>query len=115
MKFFAIVIFTMSLIFSCTYSSHKRIVLEKKPSSNPQFHFEIISVNQNEFGYDIYEFNKKIIHQPNIPSIQGNKGFSQEIFAEKTAELVIKKLEANIMPPSISQDEINGILGSEYH
>lgn len=61
------------------------------------------------YGYDVLMDGNKFIHQPYIPSISGNKGFSSEEKAEATAQLVIFKLKNNIMPPSVSPKELDSL------
>lgn len=73
-----------------------------------------ISVFKNEapssgFGYTIYLKGKIYIHQPNIPAIPGNNGFSTENAATKTARLVLHKIKNNMMPPSIDVKELDSI------
>lgn len=58
------------------------------------------------WGYDVLEGNTLRIHQPHIPAIQGNHGFKSEYDAEKAANRVIEKLDHNIMPPTLSVDEL---------
>ena len=50
-----------------------------------------------------------MVHQPNIPAVMGNRGFSTEEDAAKTADLVMYKLKNNIMPPSVSVSELDSI------
>jgi hypothetical protein len=61
------------------------------------------------FGYDIYRNDAVYIHQPNIPAVPGNNGFSTVEDARKTASLMIYKIENNIMPPSISTQELDSL------
>jgi hypothetical protein len=61
------------------------------------------------YGYNIITEGRVFIHQPSIPSIAGNKGFSSKAFAEKTANFVIYKLINNIMPPSITPQELDSL------
>jgi len=58
-----------------------------------------------------FYLQEKIIHQPNIPALPGNAGFYNEDDAVKTANLVIQKINAGIMPPSVTEAEIQGIIG----
>ena len=61
------------------------------------------------WGYDIL-INKKIyIHQPNIPCIEGTKGFVSKEKARKAAELVVIKIKSNVMPPSLNVKELDSI------
>ncbi len=61
------------------------------------------------FGYDIYRNNTLYIHQPGIPALPGNKGFSTMANAQKTAKLVIRKIQNNILPPSVSMQELDSL------
>ncbi len=58
------------------------------------------------WGYDIIVNDEKYIHQPNIPAVNGLYTFKTEADAHKVAELVVQKIEGNIMPPTVSTDEL---------
>ncbi|MFK7948435.1 MAG: DUF4907 domain-containing protein [Saprospiraceae bacterium] len=61
------------------------------------------------WGYDIKQNGKPYIHQPHIPSVGGNQGFSTQAKAEKAASFVRYKIENNIMPPSVSPEELDSL------
>lgn len=61
------------------------------------------------YGYDIYVDGQRYIHQVNIPSVPGTKGFESEADALKVATLVRQKIENNIMPPSITPEELDSL------
>ena len=61
------------------------------------------------FGYDVYLDNKLYVHQPHIPAIAGNKGFSTPETAKKAGEYVAYKIKHNIMPPSVSPHELDSL------
>ena len=61
------------------------------------------------FGYNIILDNHVFIHQPSIPSIQGNKGFATKEQAERVAQFVIYKLTHSIMPPSVTTKELDSL------
>jgi hypothetical protein len=61
------------------------------------------------WGYDIYVDSKMAVHQPNIPALPGNSGFDTESDAKKAAELVVGKIKKNIVPPSLSAEELKSI------
>jgi len=66
----------------------------------------IIPAESNTFGYDIYVNGAVIIHQPSRPGLPGNSGFTSEEDAMKVAELVIKKIRNNEMPPTVTIEEL---------
>jgi hypothetical protein len=88
---------------------------EQKASHNEMINIEIETFQNDTsgWGYDILIEGKKYVHQPHIPAISGNKGFSTQHEAEKVAELVKYKIKNNIMPPSVSPEELDS-LGIEY-
>lgn len=61
------------------------------------------------FGYNILVDGKIMVHQPNIPAVMGNRGFKTDEDASKTAALVSFKLKNNIMPPSVTIQELDSI------
>lgn len=63
----------------------------------------------NGYGYDIMVNGKKMIHQPTIPAVTGNRGFHSESDAQNAGALVKRKLLNNEMPPTISLDELNAL------
>lgn len=65
--------------------------------------------NLGGFGYNILIDGKMYVHQPHIPAVAGNKGFASAEAAAKAASLVSYKIRNNIMPPSISEHELDSI------
>ena len=72
------------------------------------FSFEVTS-SEVGYGYVIFKSGKAFIKQPYIPAIQGTKGFESKDDAAKVAELMIYKLEKDILPPSVSLDELDSL------
>jgi len=70
---------------------------------------EIIPAPNNTFGYNILKNGKVFIHQPHIPAVAGNKGFSTEAKARKAAAFAISKIEKNIIPPTITAAELDSL------
>jgi len=66
----------------------------------------IIHADENKFGYYIFINGEMVIEQRSIPATGGNTGFINEKDAAKVAELVISKLKAGEMPPSVSPEEL---------
>ena len=69
----------------------------------------ISPVKTSGFGYNIYRNNSLYIHQPHIPSIPGNMGFTSYEKANKAAMLVVFKIKNNIIPPSVSERELDSL------
>ena len=71
--------------------------------------YRIIPSVDNTFGYEILVNGKTLIRQKNIPGLPGLNGFKRKADAEKTAQLVLKKLSAGMMPPSIDKHELDSM------
>ena len=71
--------------------------------------YKIIPSVDNTYGYEILINGKTLIRQKNIPGLPGLNGFKRKTDAEKTAQLVLKKLSAGIMPPSIDKNELDSM------
>jgi|SRR5688572_4594942 len=74
--------------------------------------FKIDSIDHNGnrgWGYDILIDGKIYIHQPNIPAIMGNNGFSSEEHAQEAGEFIVQKLKNNIVPPSVTPEELDSL------
>jgi hypothetical protein len=84
------------------------------PQENPKpevekFTFRIIPAAENTFGYEILDQGKILVQQKTIPAMPGNKGFQTEDDAKKCADFVISKLNQNIMPPSVTPEELDSL------
>lgn len=66
----------------------------------------IPSVNKT-FGYEIIVSGKILVHQPNIPALAGNDGFTTKERAQKVADFVVKKIRHNEMPPTVTVKDLN--------
>ena len=61
------------------------------------------------FGYDILIYDAVYNHQPHIPAINGMRGFHTKEQARTAASLVVYKIRNNIMPPSLSPQELDSL------
>jgi len=67
-----------------------------------------ITAQHPGYGYQIINNNKIIINQPFIPAIQGEKTFTNEADAQKTAQLVLSKIHHYSLP-GISVHELDSM------
>jgi hypothetical protein len=84
---------------------------EKKPNpyANAEMTTKIIPSANNTFGYDILVYGRPLVHQPTIPGLSGNEGFTTKERAQKVAEFVVKKIRNNEMPPTVTIEDLNGM------
>lgn len=116
----ALLIFFATGLFSCSSGASNEQVNESKDVSaemplmtdSATYTIEIIKGSEGTFGYDIKKDGKTFIHQPHLPGRAGNSGFNKEEQAQKAAELMIDKLKKNIVPPTISEEELNDVLNN---
>lgn len=82
-----------------------------EPTAQPS-HFVFLLLNNDDgtFGYEVTEYGKLVVSQPNIPGASGTTGFTKKEQAAAAASLVISKLEAGEIPPTISEKELKKIL-----
>ena len=108
---------SLFLLFdSCKSSTQQKLEAEtientqstaqENPYKDADIKAVIIPSEENTFGYDIYVQDVILIHQPSRPGVPGNLGFATKEDAMKVAELVIKKMRNNEMPPSVSMEEL---------
>lgn len=106
--FIPIILVTTVLAFVVNVIHAQKIptTQEAKKNTNTTFTAKTFKNADNTYGYDVYANSKLLIHQPNIPTMPGNKGFATKQDASIVAKLVIEKLEQNIMPPTITKEEL---------
>jgi hypothetical protein len=79
------------------------------PYADAEITIKIIpSINQT-FGYDLLLYGKPWVHQPCIPGLPGNEGFTTRERAQTVAEFVLKKIRNNEMPPTVTIDDLNSL------
>lgn len=78
------------------------------PYANSVIEANVFQID-DAWGYDIFIDTHVYIHQPNIPAVGGNEGFKTREDAEKVADLVIEKIKNNILPPTVSPEELRGL------
>jgi hypothetical protein len=61
------------------------------------------------WGYKILVDGKLYINQTHIPAVPGNKGFASESDAKKCAGVMKKKIEKNIMPPTVEIKDLDSL------
>lgn len=90
-------------------SADETVKQKDNPYANAEITIKIIPSTNNTFGYDILLYGKPLVHQPSIPGLPGNDGFTTKERAQKVAELVLKKIRNNEMPPTVTIDELNSL------
>lgn len=101
------------LMFAClsgtSISADEAVREQKNPYTNAEITIKIIPAANKTFGYDILLFGRPLVHQPNIPGLPGNEGFTTKERAKKVAEFVVKKIRNNEMPPTVTIEELNNM------
>ena len=80
---------------------------QKNPYANAEITIKIIPAANNTFGYDILLYGRPLVHQPNIPGLPGNEGFTTKERAQTVAEFAVKKIRNNEMPPTVTIEDLN--------
>jgi hypothetical protein len=110
MKFFLIPLFCLGLIFlfgipSLFFSSHDH---DNADQLKKEYTFKTFPTSNEGWGYAILKEGRQVIRQSQIPAVQGNVSFASEADAEKTARLVVSKLNAGDIP-TITKDELTAL------
>ena len=112
-----IIIASVFLLVSCWYFVHNKwnkadpaTVQEDNPFKDADIKAVVIPLENHTFGYDIYVHGAVLVHQPTRPGLPGNSGFATDEDAMKVAELVIRKIRNNEMPPTVTIEELQ-VLG----
>ena len=87
----------------------KETTEQKNPYANAEITIRIISSTNNTFGYDIFVSGRPLVHQPCIPGLPGNEGFTTKKRARTVAEFVVKKIRNNEMPPTVAIEDLNNM------
>jgi hypothetical protein len=85
----------------------KEVKDQKNPYAKAEITIKIIPAANKTFGYDILLSGKPLVHQPHIPGLPGNDGFTTKERAQTVAEFVVKKIKNNEMPPMVSIEDLN--------
>jgi hypothetical protein len=85
----------------------KEVKQKNNPYANAEITIKIIPSVKKTFGYDILLHGRPLIHQPNIPGLPGNEGFTTKERAKKVAKFVVRKVRNNEMPPTVTIDDLN--------
>ena len=76
---------------------------------NAEITIKIIPSANNTFGYNILIYGRPLLHQPNIPGLPGNEGFTTKERARTVAEFVVKKIRKNEMPPTVAIKDLTSM------
>jgi hypothetical protein len=82
---------------------------QKNPYASAELTIKIIPSTKNTFGYDILLYGRPLVHQPTIPGLPGNEGFTTKERAQKVAEFVLKRIKNNEMPPTVTIEDLNNM------
>jgi|SRR5687768_14744076 len=82
---------------------------QSKPLTGAGITYQIIEVQGGTYGYDIFDGEKRIIHQMNIPGQPGTKGFKSKHDCEKVAKLVVNKIRNGQALPTVTTEELKAL------
>ena len=98
---------TGTSLSSATCTIPQEVKQQENPYANAEITTKIIPSANNTFGYDILVYGRPLVHQPNIPGLPGNEGFTTQERAQTVADFVGKKIKNNEMPPTVGMEDLN--------
>ncbi|HET6246007.1 MAG: DUF4907 domain-containing protein [Bacteroidetes bacterium] len=104
-----IALFTLVFLFLIVFmfSGNKQKEKQKIPN---QIIYKIETFQtETGWGYKIYNSEKMLINQENIPTITEFISFKSEDEAISTANLAIEKLKKGFFPPAITLEELDSL------
>jgi hypothetical protein len=112
-----IVFLALLLFFACQEQTTQTVAIEDEEEIQHENPFADTNVEAVPFeredgrgwGYDIKIDGQPFVHQPHIPAVSGDQGFASEADAKKAGELVAYKIRNNILPPSVTVEELDSI------
>lgn len=96
------------IVEGCRQNEEKRIPKAGTSAPARLFTHQVVR-NGKTYGYEVHFDGKPIIKQKSIPGKPGNDGFKDSSQAEKVARLVEYKMEAGVMPPTVSKKELDSL------
>jgi hypothetical protein len=87
----------------------KELKQPENPYANAEISTKIIPSANHTFGYDILLYKRLLVHQPNIPGLPGNEGFTTEEKARTVADFVVQKIRRNEMPPTVTMEDLKAL------
>jgi hypothetical protein len=87
----------------------KDVKEQENPYANAEISTKIIPSANHTFGYDILLYKRLLVHQPNIPGLPGNEGFTTEEKARTVADFVVQKIRRNEMPPTVAMEDLKAL------
>jgi Domain of unknown function (DUF4907) len=84
----------------------KEVKQQENPYAKAEITIKIIASANHTFGYDILLYKRPLVHQPNIPGLPGNEGFTTQEKARTVADFVVKKIRRNEMPPTVTREDL---------
>lgn len=113
----SVILFIILIVFTgCDQPKREKADIQSVDQASlkeAKFQIKTYRSDLGGYGYDVFVNAARMIHQPNMPVLKGVKGFDLESQAEQTANLVIDKLQSGIIPPTITEQEIDLILRSK--
>lgn len=98
----------LGVVFYVFTNTESESLPEVSPYVNSNIETQTFEVN-SEWGYNILIDGNIYVHQPNIPAVSGGYGFKTEQDAQKVAELVVNKIRNNMLPPTVSVEELQSL------
>ena len=83
------------------------------PNRTASITTRLISGVHHTYGYEVWADGHRLIAQPSIPGRPGIEGFRTAAEAQRVADLVVRKLRDNQMPPTITAAEHAGEGGGD--
>jgi hypothetical protein len=103
------ILFIFAGLPGTSISEDEAVKQQRNPYTNAEITTKIIPSTNNTFGYDILLYARPLVHQPNIPGLPGDEGFTTKERAQTVAEFVVTNIRNNAMPPTVTIEDLNNM------
>ncbi|GAB4403781.1 MAG: hypothetical protein OHK0039_03370 [Bacteroidia bacterium] len=102
---------TLLVLLSCKGGSTGSV--QAPVADSLAYSIRLIEGTEGGYGYEIVQAARPLLRQPFVPTLPGRMGFADSAQARRCAALVVAKLEAGVFPPTLSAEEVQGVLGDQ--
>ncbi len=106
---FSTLVFLLSCKKNENKNSHNKALVLTNSTDTSGFEVESYINENRTFGYAVFINKVKIIDQPTIPGIAGNKGFSSKEKATLAGKFVAGKILKKQFPPTVTIRELDSL------
>ncbi len=109
MKKFCFLFFMIIFLLSCGSEQSQKTTDQQTVSEGLDTITTRVIPIEDGWGYEVLINNKVYVNQTIIPAISGKYAFGEYQDARKTAAFVVQQMMQNVIPPTVSVEELDSL------